>query len=379
MSGKYNTNPAKKQKTCTEVDFMLNFTVGPVQSSDEVRKIGAEQVPYFRTPEFSEVMLESERLVKKFAKAEDSARVVFLTGSGSASMEAAVINTLTKDDKALLVNGGSFGQRFNELLEIHEIQHDVIKLEVGKALKKEHLLPYEGKGYTAFLVNVHETSTGVKYDMELISDFCRRNGIFLIVDAISSFLADKFDMKAYGADVMITGSQKALACPPGVSLIVLSERAVRRIERNDPKCMYLDLKRALKNGERGQTPFTPAVGILLQINRRLKEIDENGGAEAETARIAALADYFREKIEKYPFRVVSESLSNAVTPLAPINDVSAYDIFTALKDEYGIWVCPNGGELKDKIFRVGHIGALEKSDYDVLFAALDDMKKRKLI
>lgn len=358
---------------------MLNFTVGPVQSGDVVRKMGANQVPYFRTSEFSEVMLESESLIKKFAKAENSARVVFLTGSGTASMEAAVINTLTEDDKALVVNGGSFGQRFKEILGIHGINYTEIKLDVGKTLKKEHLMPYDGKGYTAFLVNVHETSTGVKYDMKLISDFCKRNGIFLIADAISSFLADDFDMKALGADVMITGSQKALACPPGVSLIVLSERAVCRIENNDPKCMYLDLKRALKNGERGQTPFTPAVGILLQINERLKEIEKNGGVEAETARIASLAEYFRNGIKKYPFEIISESLSNAVTPLAPINNVNAYDIFVTLKNEYGIWVCPNGGELKDKIFRVGHIGALEKSDYDVLFAALDDMIKRKLL
>ena len=94
---------------------MLNFTVGPVMSDDVVRAIGAEQVPYFRTPEFSAVMLENEKLMKKFAKAGDDARVVFITGSGTAAMEATVMNVFDKTDKVLVVNGGSFGQRFVEL------------------------------------------------------------------------------------------------------------------------------------------------------------------------------------------------------------------------------------------------------------------------
>lgn len=358
---------------------MLNFTVGPVMADDDVREIGFKQIPYFRTPEFSEIMFENERLMLKFAKAPLSSRAVFITGSGTASMEAAVINTLTENDKALVVNGGSFGQRFADILSIHKINFDEIKLNVGEPLTRERLETYNDKGYTAFLVNVHETSTGVKYDMRLIGEFCKRNGMFLIADAISSFLADDFDMENSNVDVMITGSQKALACPPGVSIIALSQKALKRVESAKPKCMYLDLKSALKNGERGQTPFTPAVGILLQINQRLKNIDKNGGAEKEIERVSELAEYFRLRIKDFPFEISSKSMSNAVTPLKPLNGVSAYTVFTVLKDEYGIWVCPNGGALQDELFRVGHIGALKKSDYDVLFDALTDMEKRKII
>lgn len=357
---------------------MINFTVGPVQSNDLVRSIGGEQVPYFRTPEFSKIMLENEQLMKKFSGAEEKARVVFITGSGTASMEATVANTFTEQDKVLIVNGGSFGQRFVQLCEIYEIPHTEIKLDNGKALTEQHLAVYENKGYTAFMVNVHETSTGVHYDMNLISAFCRRNHLFLIVDAISSFLADEFQMQELGVDVMITGSQKALACPPGISVIVLSEKAIERVESNKPKCMYLDLKSALKNGERGQTPFTPAVGILRQIHARLKQIEADGGVEKESAKIKDLAEDFRKKIKDLPFEIVSESMSNAVTPLHPLT-ASAYDIFITLKDEYGIWICPNGGELKDKVFRVGHIGALTKDDNDKLIDALKDMQKRGLI
>ena len=322
---------------------MINFTVGPVQASDEVRKIGQEQVPYFRTPEFSKLMLENEEMMKEFSKADEKSKVVFITGSGTAAMEAVIMNTLTEKDKALIVNGGSFGQRFVELCELHEIPYSEIKLETGKTLTSTELEKYNCKEYSAFIVNVHETSTGVYYDMDMISEFCKRNKLFLIVDAISSFLADPFDMKKLNVDIM-----------------------------------YLNLKAALKNAERGQTPFTPAVGILRQINCRLKEIKKEGGVEKETEKISKIAEDFRSKIQQLPFEIVSDNMSNAVTPLHPTS-VSAYDIFMMLKDEYGIWVCPNGGKLKDDVFRVGHIGNLSVEDNNKLIEALKDMQDRGLI
>lgn len=357
---------------------MLNFTVGPVQSCDAVRKIGSQQVPYFRTPEFSNVMLENEALMKKFTKAPEGSRVVFITGSGTASMEASIMNVFNENDKVLVVNGGSFGHRFVQLCKVHHVPHTEIKLEAGKALKAEMLEQFENAGYTGFLVNVHETSTGVHYDIDMISDFCKRNNLFLVVDAVSSFLADEFDMEALDVGVMITGSQKALACPPGISIIVLSPKGVKRIEEHQCPCMYFDLKDALKNGERGQTPFTPAVGTLLQINARLKEIEAAGGAQSETEKISALAADFRNKIKGLPFEIVSESMSNAVTPLHPLT-ASAKDIFNILKDEYGIWICPNGGELAETVFRVGHLGYLTADDNTTLVNALKDMQKRGLL
>ena len=355
---------------------MLNFTVGPVQSCEIVREIGAENVPYFRTAEFSEVMLENERLMLKFAGAPEGSRAVFITGSGTASMEATIMNVLTPNDRALVVNGGSFGARFSRICDIHGVPHDDIRLPVGKQLRQTDIgAVATGNKYTVFIVNMHETSTGVLYDMRLISDYCRQNNLLLIVDCISSFLCDEFNMADIGADVMITGSQKALACPPGVSVIVLSLRALERVAKNDPKCMYFDLKDALADQERGQTPFTPAVGTLLQINARLREIESSGGVGAEISRAKSLADYFRAKIRDLSIEIVSESLSNAVTPLHPTNGMSAYDIFLKLKDEYGIWVCPNGGDMKDWLFRVGHMGCLNESDYDKLIVALKEVLK----
>ena len=356
----------------------INFTVGPVQSFESTLKIGAEHVPYFRTSEFSDIMFENEDLVKSFVNAPKNSRTVFVTGSGTASMEAVVMNTFSKKDLVLIVNGGSFGQRFVDLCEIHKIPYIELKLNFGETVTGEMLEKYTGKGITGLLINIHETSTGVLYDKYTVGEFCKKNNIFLVVDAISSFLADDFDMENIGADVMISGSQKALACPPGISLIVLSARAVEKVQRSEVKSLYFNLKDALKNGERGQTPFTPAVSILLQINARLREIEKAGGVKSEVNRIKELAEDFRKRINNLPFEISSKSLSNAVTPLHPIN-VSAYDVFLTLKEKYNIWVCPNGGELKDKIFRVGHIGALTKDDNTALINALEDMNRKGLL
>ena len=259
----------------------INFAVGPVQISEEISRIGADPVPYFRTPDFSALMKENEALLKEFMDAPEDARAVFLTGSGTASMDAVTQNVFTKDDRLLVVAGGSFGHRFCEICEVYGIPHTAIELRQGHALTPADLAPYAGQGYTGFLVNMHETSTGVLYDMDMISAFCRENGLVLVVDAISAFLADDVSMKRWGADVVFTGSQKALAVPPGISMMVLSSRAVERIYANRPACYYLDLKAALKNGERGQTPFTPAVGILIQINARLNQIKRDGFANVQ--------------------------------------------------------------------------------------------------
>lgn len=357
---------------------MLNFTVGPVMSSESVRKIGGEQTPYFRNDEFSKVMFENEELMKEFVYADENSRAVFITGSGTAAMEATVMNVLDENDNVLIVNGGGFGQRFVDLCNLHEIPNEEIKLDFGENVTKEILDNYSNKGFTAFLVNICETSSCVYYDLDLISKFCSENNIFLIVDAISSFLANPLNMKQQNIDVVITGSQKALACPPGISIIVLGPNALKRVENNQCKSMYFDLKDMLKNGERGQTPFTPAVTILLQINQRLLEIKDQDGVEAEINRISTLANDFRDKIEDLPLEIKCNCLGNSVTGVYCINS-NAEDIVNALKFDYGIWVNPNGGEIGEKMFRVGHIGDLTIEDNDKLIEAFKDLEKRGIL
>jgi aspartate aminotransferase-like enzyme len=161
---------------------MLNFTVGPVMSDPDIIEIANHSTPYFRTSEFSDIMKQNEKLLLEFLNAPEKSRAVFLTASGTGSMESAVMNILNDDDRVIVVNGGSFGRRFVELCELHHRNYTEVKCEFGHQLKKEQLDGLEK--HTAFLINMHETSSGVLYDMKMVSDFCQQNGIILIVDAI---------------------------------------------------------------------------------------------------------------------------------------------------------------------------------------------------
>lgn len=359
---------------------MLNFSVGPVAIPPHIRALGSDSVPYFRTAEFSACMKENEKMLLSLAHAPQNARAVFLTGSGTFAMEAAVANLLLPHDRVLVINGGTFGARFSQLCACYDLSFKEILLPPGTPLTADHLAPFDGQGYTALLVNLHETSTGTLYDLALLADFCRKNRMFFIVDAISAFLADEIDMACAGIDALIVSSQKALALAPGLSMIVLSPAAQERIAQASPKSLYLDLKDALANMERGQTPFTPAVGLLLQLHRRLSDITARG-IDAERNDIRALAADFRQKIASsgLPFTFFSQAPSNAVTALECPPATSAHALFEVLKDEYGIWVCPNGGALRDRVFRVGHLGDLSVKDNETLLNALLDCQRKGLI
>lgn len=357
---------------------MINFTVGPVQMDKKTRRLGYNQIPYFRTSEFSNIMKENEQLLCEFFYAPEDSRVVFLTGSGTASMEATVMNCFTNEDKVLVVNGGSFGHRLVELCKIYEIPYTEIQLEYGQPLTKENLSQYANQNYTGMMLQLCETSTGILYDMNMVGQFCKENNIFFMVDAVSGFLADELSMKKMNVNVAITGSQKALSLPPSMSFIVMDKIAQKRCFDNSVKSMYFNLKDYLINGERGQTPFTPAVATCLMLNEKLKRIKLNGGVAVENSKAQEKATYFRNKIRDLPLRIFTpeDSTSNCVTALEPTNGKSAYDIFTEIKEKYGIWVCPNGGELKDKVFRVGHIGNISKREINRLVKVLYKVCKK---
>lgn len=353
----------------------LNFTVGPVMSESDILEMAGFSTPYFRTLEFSEIMKENESLMLRFLEAPYDSRCVFLTASGTGAMEACVMNALNEDDKVIVINGGSFGQRFVDLCSIHKRNFVEVKCGFGRQLKQSQLVGLEDS--TVLLVNMHETSSGLLYDMQMISDFCKENKILLVIDAISSFVSDELKMERLGADIVITGSQKALAVQPGISIIALSPNAIDRIMKNEEHSMYLSIKKALLDGERGQTPFTPAVTVLLQINKRLSKIDCLG-LENERNRISNIANTFRIGIADLPLKMIPERPSNALTCVSTSRG-NAKEIVRILKDEYDIWVCPNGGEYANSIFRIGHIGFIKDEDNQRLVSVLHKLNNRGLL
>ena len=353
---------------------MKIYTLGPVEMFPATLKKSSEQIPYFRTPEFSEIVLDCERMIKDFAGAGDEDRVVLLTCSGTGAMEATVLNCLTKDDHVLVIDGGTFGHRFVEMCELHQIPHEVIHLDAEEAFSEEQLDKYQNENLTALLVNIDETSTGQLYPLEMLSDFCKKKGMYLIVDAISSFLVDSFNQRQSGVDITIVSSQKALALAPGLSIVIISERMLKdRIEKNTCPVMYFDFNDHLNNAKRGQTPFTPAVGIILQLHQRLQGIKEKGVQE-EIDNIARIAMDFRERVRKsgLPVRLPDYPMSNACTTLI-FDDGRAYEVHEILKNKYGLIVTPSGGTKKKHILRVGHLGNLTINDNIELIDAMKNV------
>jgi len=351
------------------------FTPGPVKMSDDILAIGAKQTPYFRNNEFSKIILECEANILKITNAPKNSRVLFLTASGTAAMEATVQNLLANDDKTLVINGGGFGQRFVDICKLHQKTYVDFKVLNNNLLDTKYLKEY--KNIKNLLINAHETSIGLLYNLNSIGQFCKKNNILNIVDAISMFITDELDMQKFNIDALILSSQKGLALPPGISMIVLTPNAIGKLQAQTS--LYFDFQSYLDNGLRGQTPFTPAVTILLQLHERLKQIIENG-IKNEVLKAQKIANYFRKSIELLPLQLYNEYMPNAMTTLTPSDSKKASNIVKDLDEIYNIIVTPNGGELKDKIFRVSHMGAMTKEYTDILIDALYDyynIKRKK--
>ncbi len=351
-------------------DYFI-FTPGPVKMSQEILEVGAKQTPYFRNSEFSEVTFACEKGLLEMVNAPVGSRVIFLTASGTAGMESVVMNLLTKEDNALVVNGGGFGGRFVDICATHKIPHTDFQLQDTNLSDIATLAPDEK--YTSLVVNAHETSVGHLYDLSAMGEFAKEKGLLFIVDAISMLVTDPIDMQAQNIDVIIASSQKGLALPPGLTMVILAPSALERVKDMDN--LYFNFKNYLQNGERGQTPYTPAVTIMLQLEARLAQIKREGGVEASIQKAKEIATYFRESIKDLPLKAYTPYMPNAMTTLTPTDGKSAMDIVNDLEEGYKVMVCPNGGKERDIIFRVSHMGDMTKEYVDVLIDAMRDYYK----
>ena len=346
---------------------MKLFTVGPVMMYPETLRIEGSQQPYFRTPEFSKAMKDIEGWFLQSVHAPRGSEFIALTSSGTGAMDATVSNLLTKNDKVLVINGGSFGARFSHICGHYSIPHENYVIPFLHAFEKEEFERYDGQGFTALLVNACDTSTGQKYDLDYLGEFCQRNNMLFIVDAVSAYLADPINMEKQNIDAILTASQKALALAPGVALVALSSKAIDRLGQG-PRAYYFDFKDYIDNQRRGQPPFTSAVGTMLALHQRLGTIAEQG-IDAVNAEHAERAAHFRELIKDLPLRLPGIPLSNSCTPiLFPSENATA--VYEALREKYDITLTPSGGDWKEKQLRVGHLGNLTLGDYDDLVLKL---------
>jgi len=348
----------------------LIFTPGPVKEYPEISELGGLQTPYFRNQAFSDVVLETEQQLLQLANAPKGSRAVLLTASGTAAMEAAVLNLIAPKHKTVSVISGGFGQRFADICRVHQRQHSPYHPEFDDDLSDtSSLTPFSD--HDALLINGHETSICHRFNLDKVGQFCHENQLLHIVDAISMFLTDELDMQSQHIDALIVSSQKALALPPGVAIIILSPKAIAKL-LPEPASLYFNLTDYLRDGERGQTPYTPAVSIILQLHQRLLQIASRGGLKAEIAKTKEVAQFFRKGIAKLPLTFFSTHMANSVTGLSPTDGTSATQLVKEFEARYQMVLCPNGGELADTLFRVSHMGNITIQDTQLLLDALHD-------
>lgn len=349
------------------------FTIGPVEMFDESLEIGAKQVPYFRNDEFSQVVNNVNAGMKKLLFNEKGENIL-LTCSGTGAMEAVIMNCFTQDDNLIVIDGGSFGHRFAQICEVHKIPHRVVSVEQNEVLTAEMIEDAIGKDkFTGLLVNLDETSIGKLYDIEMLSEICKKHDLVFVIDAISAFLADEVNMDKFRVDAVILSSQKALSLAPGLSIVSLSERMIGRVRNIDSHCIYFDFKDHLKNAERGQTPFTPAIRVIIELEDMVDRLNEQG-VDTVIENTRKLAEYFRKRIVEIGLSYPDYPLSNAVTPVV-FKDNNAEDVYRKLIDEYGFTVNPSGGEYAKSMFRVSHVGNHTIEDMEELVLAIEKVIK----
>lgn len=340
------------------------FTPGPVPISKKVLKIGSKQLPYFRNEYFSKIILECKINLLNLVNAKKGSEVILMTSSGTGAMEATIMNLLSKKDKAIIINGGGFGQRFVEICNIQNVPNFDIKIDKDKDINFESLKELKAN---SFIVNAHETTIGKLYNLKEIGSFCKKKSLLHIVDAISSFVTDEIDMRKQNIDALIISSNKGLALPPGLGIVILSPNAILKLQEIDS--IYFNFKSYIDNMQRGQTPFTPAISIILQLNYRLKELKKQSILKVNK-KTKKLAHYFRKNIKELPFEFYVKNMPNGMTTLTPTDGKLASKIIEDFEEKYNIILTPSGGDLKEKLIRVSHMGDMNKKYLDVLIEAL---------
>ncbi len=324
--------------------------VFPGDIDPAIMEIGAKPFLYMRTDAFSAINKESEQILLDLIHCTGG-RTIIYTGSGTGAMSAVVENYVTTKRKAIVIDGGSFGHRWFQLCEYYGVP--VIDFTVPFACD----IDYDALEKTVaeqrpdvFLCQHHETSTGQLYDLEKISALCKKYGMSLIVDVISTFLAEPLSMDRYDIDICITSTQKGLNIPPGLSILFFSKKLDGYAWNH--KGYYWDFDDNFSNFRRGQTPFSPATILFLQLNARLRQLKAEGGEDKNIAEVKHRALKFREYCKKYGWDVPAEVPSFAITGFQT-NDTAERKIFKGLIEKYDTYIMPGG---KPGFYRVSHMG-----------------------
>ena len=344
---------------------------GPTPVPPEVLAAGAEPVLHHRGPDFRAVMLRCLERLGLVLQTEND--VLLFTASGSGAFESAVVNLLSPGERVLAVSAGEFGERWARVATAYGADVQDLRYDWGETPRAEDVRARVEETGAAVVFLVHsETSTGVVADVQLLAQAAREAGATVVVDAVSSLGAVPLETDAWELDVVVSGSQKALMTPPGLSLTSVSSAAWERCARTTTPRFYFDWQKLRASLETGTTPFTPAVSLVAALDVALGLLLEEG-LDAAFARHAALGRACREGAKAMGLELFSpdEERSAVVTAILTPDGVDARELVLALRDRFGITVAGGHGELGSRMFRIGHIGYYDVFDITTALAAVE--------
>jgi aspartate aminotransferase-like enzyme len=354
------------------------FTPGPTPLHPAVQEAMAKPIVHHRTDEFREVFAESLAGLKTFLKTTDD--VLILACSGTGGMEAALVNVLSPGDKMLALVAGSFGERWSAIGRAHGMTVQELRAKWGEVVAPEDVARalHADPGIRAVFVQLNESSTGAAHDVQALARITRaRPETLLVVDAISGAGALPLETQAWGVDVVVVGSQKALALPPGLAFLSVGARAWARIESARAARFYFDLRRERKAQAAGESAFTPAISHVLALRAGLAAVEAAGGVDALVGNAATLAAATRKAAEALGLPLVApRAHGDALTALYPPPGLESGAIVKALKSEFGSIVAGGQGELKGRILRIAHLGYYDATDILGLLATLEIVLRR---
>lgn len=344
-------------------DQQLLRIPGPTPIPPSVQRAMSQPMIGHRGKETKELLKSIQPKLKPIFGTDQD--VAIITGSGTAGLEAAVVNTVSPGDEVLVIATGAFGERFVKIADAYQIKTHRYDVEWGEAVTpgaiKEYLTKYPT--IKAVFATFCETSTGVLNPVQELAQVVHSHSDALfIVDGVSCIGGVECKMDEWGIDLLVTGSQKAMMLPAGLTFIAASNRAWKTIEQNEQPRFYLDLKKYRDNLEKDSTPFTPALSLLLGLEQVLTLMNEEGLEQVhERHRLMMEMTRAAFRALAIPLLTSDNAASPTVTAIKPA-DFEAEALRNVLKEEFGLAVAGGQQHMKGEIFRIGHMGYCSPAD-----------------
>jgi len=343
----------------------LLLTPGPTQVPANLCAALGRPIIHHRTPQFQNNIKQVLEGLKEIFQTKND--IYILTSSGSGGMEAAVSNLLSPNDKAIAVDGGKFGERWVELCQTFKANTIVYKVEWGKApgaAEIKSLLDTHPDTKAVF-ITLAETSTGVTPDVKAIGEVVKNTKAVLVVDAVSGLAVQEIKTDEWHCDVVVSASHKGLMLPPGLSFVSASAKAIDLINKSTNPRYYFDLRESKKAMEKIDTPFTPAIGVLIALVDSIEMIKKEGLSNM-FARYALLARAVRAGCKAIGLELFPDPscATNVLTAVKVPANIDGEKLTKTMRDTYGITFAGGQDLLKGKVIRMAHMGALD--EYDIL-------------